>query len=992
MPSFTELFDLSSVLSPLAAVPSLYFLSPPLYEGALRFVSATIWNRSAPGGASSLVPEDLFAVQSDQAEHCLAKTITAAAECAPFPYIKGAFGLVVILLETKVKKNCDDLKQLCGDIMEIVTIVRDQLVVHGNKAAVNFKKDYILRAVKQLQKNPSGFWRPVKMVFQSSSNTDQIGKHLKKIQNLRSNLNLLASIDTNFKVDQIQETLAIVLPSMFLVCPHVEIQAQLAASQKFLSLKFLKPPPNALLHLGTSMAEQPSWRKCIYFSPKVSGEQHIFLLYGLGGSGKTQTALKFIQESSAQFSDMFLIDASTTETIVSGLKNIAMARSLGNNSGDALRWLQSKPSDWLLFFDNADDPKLDLNKFLPKCSHGNILLTSRNHGLRVYAGGNHEVKDMEEIEAEELLLKSAELELTPANRKVAAEIVKVLCFFALAIIQAGAFIAVSEDLAGYLESYAQNRARLLSEKPTQSHDDYAWTVYTTWQISFDRLSEPAAAILRLWSFLHHNKITEAIFSNASKYKCRTSGPSQDDLEKPFQFLSHFRGPTGSWDSLRFRDITKEIRGYSLIYYDQGKNLFSMHPLVHDWCRDTLLDPESYQYCMSAILGMAIEEIPDLSKQVDCIQLLPHVQALTRGDVEVKPDFQQEYGDVYWSAGVYEKAAQLFGIVVGRWRMILGREHPATLGGIQKLAKAYSKLDRSQEAEELQVEVLGKRRKILGGEHPDTLSAVNNLAHTEAEELQVEVLEKWAKILGKEHPATLSAMNNLANTYSALGRWQEAEELQVEVLEKRREILGEEHPDTLGAMNNLAHTQEAEELQVEVLEKRRKILGEEHPDTLRAMHNLAHTYSELARSQEAEELQVEFFEKRRRILGRDHPDTLNAMNNLANTYSDLGRLQEAKELRVEVLEKQRKILGEEHPDTLTGMNNLAYTYSELGQLQEAEELHVEVLEKRRKILGKEHPDTLDAMYNLAHIYSELGRVQEAEALRVEIYEAEQDSRE
>jgi hypothetical protein len=29
-----------------------------------------------------------------------AKMITAAGECLPFPYVKGAFGMVVILLET----------------------------------------------------------------------------------------------------------------------------------------------------------------------------------------------------------------------------------------------------------------------------------------------------------------------------------------------------------------------------------------------------------------------------------------------------------------------------------------------------------------------------------------------------------------------------------------------------------------------------------------------------------------------------------------------------------------------------------------------------------------------------------------------------------------------------------------------------------------------------------------------------------------------------
>ncbi|KAJ7435734.1 hypothetical protein B0H11DRAFT_2366482 [Mycena galericulata] len=70
-----------------------------------------------------------------------AKAIIAAAECAPFPYIKGVFGTVVILLETveKVKKNRDNLKELCEDTVTIIEIVRDQISAHGDTAALKFK-------------------------------------------------------------------------------------------------------------------------------------------------------------------------------------------------------------------------------------------------------------------------------------------------------------------------------------------------------------------------------------------------------------------------------------------------------------------------------------------------------------------------------------------------------------------------------------------------------------------------------------------------------------------------------------------------------------------------------------------------------------------------------------------------------------------------------------------------------------------------------------
>ncbi|KAJ6490896.1 hypothetical protein C8R45DRAFT_762869, partial [Mycena sanguinolenta] len=141
------------------------------------------------------------------------------------------------------------------------------------------------------------------------------------------------------------------------------------------------------------------------------------LLHGLGGAGKTQTALKFIEESSC-FSDVFLIDTSTRDTIETGLKNIAVTGA-GSSSQDALGWLASKQDDWLLFFDNADDPKINLNSFFPKCRHGNILITSRNPGLCVYAGSHALISDMEVPDAVHLLLTSAAQEFTTNNKDMA---------------------------------------------------------------------------------------------------------------------------------------------------------------------------------------------------------------------------------------------------------------------------------------------------------------------------------------------------------------------------------------------------------------------------------------------------------------------------------------------------------------------------------------------------------------------------------------------
>ncbi|KAJ7480563.1 hypothetical protein FB451DRAFT_1365055 [Mycena latifolia] len=914
-----------------------------------------------------------------------AKTIAAGTECALFPYVKGAFGMIVILLETveKVKKNRDDLKDLCESSMEIMKIIQDQISSHGDTAAVKFKSlceefesvlREVLNKVKKLQNGPRGFHGHLKEMVKSRSIADEISDYQNKVQALCSNLKLVAAIDTNFQVHKIHATLTAITPN-------------LSATQSTQSINNC-PPPSRIFHgRQTILAEMYQ-----YFTEGV-GKQHIYVLYGLGGSGKTQIALKFIDESASRFSDIFLIDTSTLETIDTGLKSIAATKKIGGTAQDALDWLRSKQNEWLLFFDNADDPKIDLHNFFPRCKHGNILITSRNPQLRGY--GSHScISDMEETDAVELLLVSAGQEITPMNQSIASEIVKALSYLPLAIVQAGAFILKSGSLKSYLSLYTNNKEQLLREKPAQSHDEYAWTVYTTWQLSFDRLSQPAAMLLQLCSFLHHGGISEQIFKNASLYRFPASGPSKQELQIPVEFLSHFLGPNGAWDSLCFWNVTSELQTYSLISFDAARNVFSIHPLVHTWSRNTLTNEEAFHSCMTALVAMSIDRVSDDDIELASLALLPHIDSLLNDKPHT--DFGAQYGKMFLKAHNYKKAEEVLVVEVEKHRTLLGEDHIATLDVMNHLAVAYENLGQYKVAEKLLILVLKKRRKCLGEHHPDTLVAMTDLAWTyvslgqlkEAAELQTVVVEKRRQILGEDHPSTLTAMNNLAVTHNDLGQFKAAEEIQIVVLDKRRKISGDDHPDTLTVMNNLGITymclgqcQKAKQLQIVMLEKRRKILGEDHPATLIAMSSLALTYRDLGHLAQGLELQTAVVEKGRKLLGEDHPDTVVWMENLVLTYHNLGNFKAALALQIEVLEKTKKMFRENHPSTLLAMSNLGYLYHDLHRAKEAEQLQTAVLEKRRKVLGDDHPDTMRAMNHLAMTYHKMSRFKEAEDLQI-----------
>ncbi|KAJ7895905.1 hypothetical protein B0H14DRAFT_542649 [Mycena olivaceomarginata] len=652
-----------------------------------------------------------------------------------------------------------------------------------------------------------------------------------------------------------------------------------------------------------------------YFSKNI-GKRHVYVLHGLGGSGKTQIALKFLdmmnQHPIPRFTKQFFIDASSQKTLDTAFTNIAIANKIGNSFQDALSWLIMGTKEWMLLFDNADDPNIDLFLFFPQCTHGNIIITSRNPRLAVHGPRSHsEVGNMEETDAIELLLLSAAEDNTVETAERASEIVKELYYLPLAIIQAGAYILKFSCLDQYLSLYKQDHARLLKEHPEQSHDDYGLTVYTTWEISFKRLTKVAAQFLQMCSLLHHANIPQAIFQRAAAWTIDNIGDTQD-MQQTTAFLKRFL-TLSIWNQQLFMDIIAEIAAYSLINRHAG-GILSIHPLVQSWCRNTLPDEPKVRECMMDILGMSVRMTND--DELFSIGLIAHVDSLIQNPATVKPVFQAKYARIYFDSGRYKEAEPLEAAVLEKQKQLLGADHPATLHAMANLAATYNQLGRYQEAKALQITVLEKRKQLLGA----------------------------------DHSATLRAMANLAVTYHQLGRYQEAEPLDVAVLEKQKQLFGTDHPNTLHAMANLAAThnqlrryQEAKTLQVAVLEKQKQLLGADHPDTLRAMANLAVTYHQLGRYQEAEPLDVAVLEKHKQLFGTDHPATLHAIANFASTYCQLGRYQEAEPLEVTVLEKRKKLLGAGHPRTLTALENLAATYRKLGKYQEAKELQAQYKE-------------------------------------------------
>ncbi|QRV95743.1 kinesin light chain [Ceratobasidium sp. AG-Ba] len=711
---------------------------------------------------------------------------------------------------------------------------------------------------------------------------------------------------------------------------------------------------------------------------KGDTQRCVFVLYGLGGAGKTQLALKAVDETRDMWTDVVFVDATSNETATAMLAGFAKEKGIGETYGSALKWLANRHERWLMIIDNADDPSVDIKRYSPTGRSGSILITTRmSQYVRLASGPDsiYEVTGMRPDEAMKLLLRTAmmsEDDISEADHEAASDLFRSFGYLALAIMQAGAYICCSRlSISQYRDMFVQHRRATLERynELNVKADDYNKSVYTTWHMSYKLLSPNAQQLLHLLAFVHNGDITEDMFRRAAQ-NIPTYAPEIPETEHETQVRTHvarwleaYCDPSGAWDTGKFSSTMTELLSYSLISYDRVNRVYSLHVLVHDWS-STVIDhgmDVAIEHT-ALLLAVSIDYDDNLESLAYKRAIELHVGRLLERRTQPSPNNAARFGQLYFRVGKWKLKENMEAIVVEGRKQALGEEHTATLASMDNLAVTYSQQGRYRDAAKLQEQVVGI----------------------------------WKRVSGHEHRDTLISMRNLASTYYRLGRYTDAQSLQQHILDTSTRVHGHDHPDTLLSMHELALTyqaqgryDQAEALLLKVVDASKRVSGDEHPETLTSMHALASIYYYQGRYDEAESMQEHVVEVSKRRQGDEHPDTLDTMGDLALTYLAKGRYGEAEGLRMKVLEACKRVYGEVHPETLMCMHNLGCTYYDQGRYEQAEELQKRVVEEREHVLGAGHPHRLLSMRQLLSTYQAMGanRRWEYETLERQIQEIE-----
>ena len=621
----------------------------------------------------------------------------------------------------------------------------------------------------------------------------------------------------------------------------------------------------------------------------------VYVLYGMGGCGKTAVACTLFQLATTEYGRVGLwVSASDRASLRAGMLAVAADRGAGDGELLAARnglrpaadlvwqYLDRSAEPWLLVLDNADQPEiLRDGSWLRTSPLGTVVVTTRRSAAHWWPGA--ELQHIGVLPREDAARVLRDLAPHSGTQEEAAAIAERLGRLPLALTLAGGFLSQQVLDPWTLETYGRHldegeRVELIDRgADALSERDPRHLVGLTWQLTLDvfeaRGLPEATALLRLLARFAPEPLPLSLLDRA--------------------------GISGVLPRARCETALRALLDQSLTeLVDVGVRCAQSHGVLLDSVAAATPAEQVPVLNTTAVLLLdtAVPDVPDAGPHDPLLRLLvPHGLALLRriGDPSTSADALavvtrlsialHRTGD-YLSAWETARAAADLG------ERLLGAEHRLVLAARSRAGRALFRLGRYAEAEALLGCVRATQERLFGADDPDTLDSGHGLQ----------------LVLGN------------------LGRRDEAVRLVRSTVAGRRRVLGAAHPLTLRSRSGMLVLLPASEIVAEdggtllsLPSECVRFLGADHTVTLGAHHNRAWALYLLGRFDEAgQEIRL-VTEAYRRRFGPDYPIALSAQQLLSRTQAARGHMDAAIELMADVVARRERGLGPDHPFTVAG---------------------------------------------------------------------------
>lgn len=253
-------------------------------------------------------------------------------------------------------------------------------------------------------------------------------------------------------------------------------------------------------------------------------------LSGMGGIGKTQTAIEYAYRYARDYAAVLWVNAETEQSLLQSFASIARVLKLPaptpceDVAMPVLSWLMLH-RDWLLIFDNVRECTL-VRRFVPTSRYGALLVTTRLPTLGTLAPCL-ELLPLSLEESTQLLLNRAETRAlhqysrpTSSDEMTAARTIAAgMGGLPLALDLAAAYIEEAHcRFAEFLGLHRHNALQVLQVHPASA--TYPHSVESTFTLAFVRLRQQnpvAARLLSLCCFCAPEDIPEALLVRGAPY-------------------------------------------------------------------------------------------------------------------------------------------------------------------------------------------------------------------------------------------------------------------------------------------------------------------------------------------------------------------------------------------------------------------------------------------------------------------------------------------